>query len=247
MPAIASIDRASALIGRGESVEPTVIDGGVDEVGASDSRTAVILQLDMSARENRRGGGVSHIFDPTSPSVGCLLLRRWFLFRAFVASAHTRETTLEGRYEGDHVTCDRCGKPVEGRKGPRGQGRPRRYCDDHYGRSACVKQRCTRTANRPGGLCSYHAKREVTTQKAWKLRDELIDFLELEGWATAAEMSARFDRHIDSVERTLRKLRSEGLVTSKVVVLAYSSQSTYETRTEWHLDHTSSPDDFPSL
>ena len=134
------------------------------------------------------------------------------------------------------MRCERCGRPIVARKGPRGQGRPRRYCDDHYGRAECEKQRCKRTANRPDGLCSYHAGREVRSQKAWKLKDEVLDFLELEGWATALEIADRFGRHVDSVERTLRQLRAAGQVESKVVELAHANHGgAFESRTEWRV------------
>lgn len=132
--------------------------------------------------------------------------------------------------------CERCGAPIEARKGPRGQGRPRRYCDDHYGRAECVKQRCTRTANRPGGLCSYHHRRELASQPQWTMRDELLDWLSVEGsWATALEAAERFDRNLDAVERTLRKLRDNGLVESRTMELARVADGGYERRTEWRI------------
>ena len=70
-------------------------------------------------------------------------------------------------------------------------------------------------------------------ERAWAMRDEVFDFLELEGWSTAVEIADRFGRNVDSVERTLRKLRDDGLIESKQVEMAYASNGTHEARTEW--------------
>lgn len=131
------------------------------------------------------------------------------------------------------MTCQRCGAPIPTREG---RGRPRKYCDIHYGRAGCVKQRCSRTATRPGGLCAYHHRRALKSQPAWTMRDELLDWLSLEGtWATALEAAERFDRNLHAVERTLRKLRDEGLVESRVMELARTTDGGYERRTEWRI------------
>jgi DNA-binding transcriptional ArsR family regulator len=73
-------------------------------------------------------------------------------------------------------------------------------------------------------------------ESAWTMRDEIVDFLGLEGSATVAEIAARFGRHIDSVERVLRILRDEELVASRTFELATASHRLgYDRRTEWRL------------
>lgn len=76
------------------------------------------------------------------------------------------------------------------------------------------------------------AKRE----RRWTMREELLDWLSLEGtWSTAFEAAERFGRNADYVERTLRKLRDDGLVESRVVELARVADGGYERRTEWRI------------
>lgn len=77
--------------------------------------------------------------------------------------------------------------------------------------------------------------RQLARQRAWKLRDEVLDWLELDGgWLTADGLSADLDRNHQSLERTLRILRDEGLVQSRLVELAHTSTGNgYHQRTEW--------------
>lgn len=79
-------------------------------------------------------------------------------------------------------------------------------------------------------------KRQRRNERAWKLRDDVVDFLELEGWATTHEIAERFGRNEGSVKRVLLRLRSEGVVESRVVELALTSnRATLDRRTEWRL------------
>lgn len=72
-------------------------------------------------------------------------------------------------------------------------------------------------------------------ERKWTMQDELLDWLGLEGWATAFEASERFDRNLDSTERALRKLRAKGLVESRIVELARVADGGYDKRTEWRI------------
>lgn len=77
-------------------------------------------------------------------------------------------------------------------------------------------------------------RRELRKQPAWTIADEVLDFLQLEGWATASELAYRFGRNVEAVERVLRKLRAEGLLRSRFVELAFANgKERLEGRTEW--------------
>jgi DNA-binding transcriptional ArsR family regulator len=143
--------------------------------------------------------------------------------------------------------CPHCDGPIQppARLGRVGQGRPRRYCSDQcriragnlgaWPSRVCAKQRCRQKVVAEG-LCAVHLRLELKAQKAWTVRDEILDFLDLEGWATAVEIADRFNRHIDSVERVLRLLRNDGLVKSRVMELAQGGHGGfYDIRTEWKI------------
>lgn len=74
--------------------------------------------------------------------------------------------------------------------------------------------------------------RKAGGQRSWTMRDEVTDWLFLDGgWLTVAGIAGRFDRHPDSVWRVLRQLEGEGLVERRVVELAGFDDQ----RTEWKL------------
>jgi hypothetical protein len=135
--------------------------------------------------------------------------------------------------------CGNCGVflPAQAR------GRPRRYCSTEcrwragergaWPSRICVKQRCPKIVDRDG-LCSAHYRDSIQSQKAWTVRDQILDWLSLDGgWLTALGMADELGRNVESIERVLRELRREGLVKSRVVELARSSDFAYDRRTEW--------------
>lgn len=75
------------------------------------------------------------------------------------------------------------------------------------------------------------ARRE---SKAWKLREDVLDRVSLDGWVTAAMLAMESGRNVQAVQRVLRGLRDDGLVESRVVQLAYATdRAGMEARLEW--------------
>lgn len=73
-------------------------------------------------------------------------------------------------------------------------------------------------------------------RKAWLMRMDILDRLEMEGWVSTAMLAMEHGASLDSVERVLRRLRAEGLVVSRRVDLAYSEKAkAMESRTEWRV------------
>lgn len=99
------------------------------------------------------------------------------------------------------------------------------------GETPCAPCRTAETRRRS----QYPRRRGERMQRAWTMRDELADWLSLDGgWLTADGLASDFQRHPDSVWKVLRQLEDEGLVVRRVVELAWSGGS-YESRTEWRL------------
>lgn len=74
-------------------------------------------------------------------------------------------------------------------------------------------------------------RRRFGNQEAWKLADELLDRLSLDGgWLTSEGLAMELDRHVESMDRILRRLRREGTVESRIVELAGTHR---DQRTEW--------------
>lgn len=131
------------------------------------------------------------------------------------------------------MICVQCRTPFE--LWPRRGGPVPKYCSPRcrYASRRCRTQGCVSRIRRDG-LCFRHYRKMLRTQKAWTMRDEILDFFELEGWATASELAYRFGRNVEAVERVLRKLRAEGLLRSRFVELAFANgKERLEGRTEW--------------
>lgn len=88
----------------------------------------------------------------------------------------------------------------------------------------------------------YYSSGKVRTRKLkrqperkWRGYDLTIDHLTIDGgWLTADGIGLAINRDPDTVERHLRKLRSEGLVESRLVELSALDGNKYrEARTEW--------------
>lgn len=99
-----------------------------------------------------------------------------------------------------------------------------------HGTNSCYSGGC-RCQPCKDAHAAYFRTYQRRSEEASKLADQVVDWLSLDGgWLTSEGLAMELDRSVGWMDRVLRRLRSEGVVESRVVELAGTHR---DQRTEW--------------